>query len=320
MVTARLYRGGELVEEGLDPTKVSDCLEDEKNLVWLDLEDPTEEELAMIQEEFSLHPLAVEDARHRGQRAKIEFYEGFNFLVVYGIGHEDDRIREHEVHAIVAPHYLITLRYRPAFDLGPMLDRIEQNEGLLQEGGGFLLYALLDEVVDRYFNVVDRFEEESEDVEEQVFGAEPPEDVQEQIFRLKKRVITFRRRVAPLRESLEQLRVVPTLVTEPLSAYYRDVADHVMRELELIDIVRDLLTGALEAHLARTGNRLNEVMKAVTSWGAIILVPTLIAGIYGMNFRHMPELHWLWGYPFAVGLMALSAAGLYWMFKRRDWL
>jgi magnesium transporter len=320
MVTARLYRDGELVEEGFDPARVSDCLEDARNLVWLDLEDPSEEELAMIEEEFSLHPLAVEDARHRGQRAKIEFYEGFNFLVVYGIGHEDGRIREHEVHAIVAPHYLITLRYPPAFDLGPMLERIEKQEGLLREGGGFLLYALLDEVVDRYFSVVDRFEEESEDVEGHVFGAEPPEDVQEQIFRLKKRVITFRRRVAPLRESLEQLRVVPALVTPPLSAYYRDVADHVMRELELIDIVRDLLTGALEAHLARVSNRLNEVMKALTSWGAIILVPTLLAGIYGMNFRHIPELNWLWGYPFALGLMGLSAGGLYWMFKRRGWI
>jgi magnesium transporter len=320
MVYARLFRDGELVEEDFDPARVSDCLEDEKNLVWLDLEDPSDEELAMIEEEFSLHPLAIEDAHHKGQRAKLEFYEGFNLLVLYGVGLEDGRVREHEVHTIAGPQYLITLRYPPALGLGPVLERVKRHEDLLREGGGFLLYALLDEVVDRYFSVVDRFEDESENLEGKVFGARPPDDVQEQIFHLKKRLIKFRRRVAPLREALEHLQVVPSLVTQPLTAYYRDVADHVIRVLELIDIIRDLLTGALEAHLARTGNRLNEVMKAVTSWAAIILVPTLIAGVYGMNFRHMPELDWLFGYPFALGLMALSAVGLYAMFKRRGWL
>jgi magnesium transporter len=320
MFHCRLFRDGELVEEGFEPAKVSDHLEDEKNLVWLDLEDPSEEELAMIEEEFSLHPLAIEDARHRDQRPKLEFYEGYNFLVMYGVGVEDGQLREHEVHTFAGTHYLITIRYGPALELGPVLERIERHRDLLREGGGFLLYALLDEVVDGYFDVMDRFEEESEDLEEQVFGEKPPPDVQEGIFRLKKRVIGFRRRVGPLREVLMQLQGLRSLVTPPLEAYYRDVADHVIRALELIDIVRDLLTGTLEAHLARTGNRLNEVMKALTSWGAIILVPTLIAGIYGMNFLHMPELRWRLGYPFALGLMALAAGALYVMFRRRDWL
>jgi magnesium transporter len=320
MSTARLYRDGELVEEGFDPARVSDCLKDEKNLVWLDLEDPTEEELAMIEEEFALHPLAIEDARHRNQRAKLESYEGYDFLVVYGVGAQDGALRESEVHAFVSAHYLITIRYRPVLELGPMMERIERHPDLLREGGGFLLYALLDDLVDDYFNVVDGFEEESEDLEEKVFGEKPPGDVQEGIFRLKKRVIGFRRRVGPLREVLVQLEGDRSLVPPPLAAYYRDVADHVMRALELIDMVRDLLTGALEAHLARTGNRLNEVMKALTSWGAIILVPTLIAGIYGMNFLHMPELKWQFGYPFALGLMALTAGILYVMFRRRGWL
>jgi magnesium transporter len=320
MVFARLYRDGELVEEGFDPARVSDCLKEEKNLVWLDLEDPSEEELAMIEEEFSLHPLAIEDARHRDQRPKLELYEGYSFLVIYGVRVEDGRLRESEVHAFAAARYLITIRYQPALELGPVLERIGRHVDLLREGGGFLLYALIDEAVDGYFDVMDRFEEESEDLEEQVFGEKPPPDVQEGIFRLKKRVIGFRRRVGPLREVFVQLQGLQSLVTAPLAAYYRDVADHVMRALELIDIVRDLLTGALEAHLARTGNRLNEVMKALTSWGAIILVPTLIAGVYGMNFRHMPELNWVFGYPFALGLMIIAAAILYVMFRRRGWL
>jgi magnesium transporter len=275
----------------------------------------------MIEEEFSLHPLAIEDARHRDQRPKLEFYEGYSFLVMYGVDFEDGQLREREVHAFVANNYLITIRYRPALDLAPMLERIERHEDLLLEGGGFLLYALLDDAVDGYFDVVDRFEEESENLEDQVFGEKPSPDVQEGIFRLKKRVIGFRRRVGPLREVLVQLQGLQPVVTPPLAAYYRDVADHVTRALELIDILRDLLTGALEAHLARTGNRLNEVMKALTSWAAIILVPTLIAGIYGMNFeRALPSWDAPAGFWIALGLMVLSGVVLYVMFRRRDWL
>jgi magnesium transporter len=321
VVHCRLFREGKLVEEGFDPGKVSDHLEDETNLVWLDLEDPSEVELALIEEEFSLHPLAIEDARHRDQRPKLDFYEGYSFLVMYGVEVDNGRLREREVHAFAGAHYLITIRYRPALDLDPVVERIERHDDLLREGGGFPLYALLDDVVDGYFDVVDRLEAESEDLEEMVFGENPPADVQERIFRLKKRVIGFRRRVGPLREVLVQLQGVQSLVTAPLAAYYRDVADHVTRALELIDILRDLLTGALEAHLARTGNRLNEVMKALTSWGAIILVPTLIAGIYGMNFeRAVPGWDWAPGFWVALGLMILSAVALYVMFKRRDWL
>ncbi|HEV2907235.1 MAG TPA: magnesium/cobalt transporter CorA, partial [Actinomycetota bacterium] len=229
-------------------------------------------------------------------------------------------LRDQEVHAFVGPNYLVTLRYAPAFDLKPVLRRWERQQELTQEGGGFLLYALLDEVVDGYFNVVERFEDDSESVEEQVFADETRPDTQERIFRLKKQVIEFRRLVMPLREVLDLLQGEPRVVTATLAAYYRDVADHIIRVLEFIDNVRELLTTALEAYLSQVSNRLNTVMKQLTSWAAIILVPTLIAGIYGMNFRHMPELNWLLGYPFALGLMAVSATTLYVVFKRRGWL
>jgi magnesium transporter len=153
-----------------------------------------------------------------------------------------------------------------------------------------------------------------------VFSEDTSEDVQKRIFHLRKRVMTFRRRLSPLRDVLELLQGDSKLVTRPLEAYYRDVTDHIIRTIEFVDNLRDLLTSALEAHLAQVSNRLNEVMKALTSWGAIILVPTLIAGVYGMNFRHMPELNWVFGYPFALGLMVVTAAGLFSMFKRRGWL
>ncbi|HEV8681747.1 MAG TPA: magnesium/cobalt transporter CorA [Actinomycetota bacterium] len=320
MVTTRLYRGGTLVEEGFDPQKVSDFLEDEKNMVWLDLEDPSEQELNMMEEEFSIHPLAIEDARHRDQRPKIERFEALKFLVFYGMAVEEGRVLEGEIQAFVAPRFLITLRFPPAFDLEPTAVRAQENNDLAAEGAGFFLYAVLDAVVDRYFDVVDHFEDESETIEEEVFSEDTSEDVQKRIFHLRKRVMTFRRRLSPLRDVLQLLQGDSELVTRPLEAYYRDVTDHVIRTIEFVDNLRDLLTSALEAHLAQVSNRLNEVMKALTSWAAIILVPTLIAGVYGMNFRHVPELNWLYGYPFALGLMAVTATGLYWMFKRRGWL
>jgi magnesium transporter len=320
VVTCRLYRSGTLAEEGFDPARVSDHLEEPDALVWLDLEDPTEEELSLIEEEFSLHPLAVEDARHRGQRPKVEVYEKYFFLVTHSVRLEAGELLDQEVHAFVGPSYLVTLRYAPAFDLKPVLRRWERQQELTKEGGGFLLYALLDEVVDGYFSVVERFEDESESVEEEVFAQETHPDTQERIFRLKKQIIEFRRLVMPLREVLDLLQGEPRVVTATLAAYYRDVADHIIRVLEFIDNVRELLTTALEAYLSQVSNRLNTVMKQLTSWAAIILVPTLIAGIYGMNFRHMPELNWLLGYPFALGLMAVSATTLYVVFKRRGWL
>jgi magnesium transporter len=320
VVTTRVYRRGALEEEGLDPARVSELLEERGTVVWLDVEDPSEEELALIEEEFSIHPLAIEDARHRDQRPKIERYEGYEFLVLHGMRVVDGDIQEGEIHAFVTPRFLITLRFPPAFDLKAVAARADRNPDLVKQGGGFLLYGVLDEVVDRYFDVIERLEDESAALEEEVFGEDHADDVQERIFRLRKRVMVFRRRLSPLRDVLQILQSQTQLVTRPLEAYYRDVADHVIRSVEFADNLRELLSSALEAHLAQVSNRLNEVMKALTSWAAIILVPTLIAGIYGMNFVRMPELKWQYGYPVALGLMATSAGILYAMFKRRGWI
>jgi magnesium transporter len=320
VITCRLYRDGKLVEDGFDPARISDLLPDPANLVWLDVADPSEDELALIEEEFAIHPLAMEDTRHQGQRPKIEGYEDYFFLVFHGFGFSDGELETSEMHAFVGSSFLVTVRFPPVYDLEPVLRWWKRHESLAREGGGFLLYALLDHVVDGYFNVVDRFEDRSEEIEDLVFLEDEKLNVQEDIFGLKKQAMEFRRLAAPLREVLNQLQGEPRIVTESLRPYYRDVADHLIRTAEFVDNVRELLTTALEAHLSQVSNRLNMVMKQLTSWASIILVPTLIAGIYGMNFRHMPELSWMWGYPFALGVMLLSAGGLYYAFKRRGWL
>jgi magnesium transporter len=280
-LTCYLYRNGTITEERVDPARISDLLDEEGALLWVDAEDPTETEMKTLAEEFSLHPLAVEDTLHRDQRPKVEIYKDYFFLVLHSLSVEGEEIRDSEIHAFVRPGYLVTLRFAPAFDIAPVRSRWEQDPELTNEGSGYLLYVLLDEVVDDYFTVIERFEDISEDIEEAVFADEPEADLQEEIFRLKKQVLQFRRRVMPLREVLDLLQEGMGLVTERLRPYYRDVADHTIRVLEFTDNVRELLTTALEAHLSQISNRLNQVMKSVTSWGAIILVPTLIAGVYG---------------------------------------
>ncbi len=321
MITCRLYRDGILKEKEFDPTRASDLIQETGTRVWLDLEEPTDDELAMIQEEFGLHPLAIEDTRNRNQRPKVDVYEGYFFVVVHGLTLDaNDELVDSEVHAFAGHRYLITLRYAPAFDLSEVLKRWDRQPELTGEGGGFLLYVLLDEVVDDYFSLIERYEDLSEDIEDRVFADEPDPGVQEAIFRLKRRVVVLRRLVIPLREVLDLVQEQPGFVTQKLAPYYRDVADHVIRTLEFADNIRDLLTSALEAQLSQVSNRLNQVMKRLTSWAAIILVPTLVAGIYGMNFDNMPELHWHFGYAWALGLMAISMVVLYRMFKRRDWL
>ncbi len=320
VITCRHYAEGVLKEEAFDPARVSDLIQEAGARVWLDLADPTEEELTLIQEEFGLHELAMEDTRVRGQRPKVEVYDGYFFLAMHALSLDaEDELIDSEVHAFAGHRFLITLRYDPVFDISEVLRRWDRQTELTYEGGGFLLYALIDEVVDDYFNVIERYEDVGEDLEDEVFKEDVATDIQERIFKLKRRVVVFRRLVMPLREVLDLMQEQPGFVTDPLRPYYRDVADHVIRTLEFADNLRDLATSALEAQISQVSNRLNIVMKRLTAWASIILVPTLIAGIYGMNFLNMPELKWRYGYYAALGLMGLTMLLLYRMFKKRDY-
>jgi magnesium transporter len=174
--------------------------------------------------------------------------------------------------------------------------------------------------VDGYFDLIERFEDHGDEIEDRVFADDPDPDIQEDTFQLKRKVVRFRRLVMPLREVIDMVQEMPEFVTPKLRPYFRDVMDHVIRITEFLDNVRDLLTSALEAQLSQASNRMNQVMKSLTSWGAIILVPTLIAGIYGMNFANMPELSWTIGYPLSLGLMVAAGITLYIAFRRKGWL
>jgi magnesium transporter len=320
-ITTRLYCEGRLDQTGFDPDLIDRHLAHPTSMVWLDVEDPTPEDMDLLRREFGFHELALEDSLHPHQRAKIEQYDAYFFVIAYGISISEGDLAEHEMAIFVGRNYLVTVRKPPAYDLTGVMARWDVESKLAAEGGGYLLYILLDEIVDHYFEAIDVYADRSEEIEDLVFGSTGDTSTQNEIFRLKKDLLKFRREMAPLRDVLDVLqRRTVDVVTIALEPYYRDVYDHVLRATDYVDNIRDLLSSALEANLSVISNRLNEVMKQLTSWAAIILVPTLIAGIYGMNFIHMPELRWRYGYPYALSLMAVSGFLLYRMFKKRDWL
>ena len=326
MITCRIYRDGVLEEEKpFEPAAVEAALST-GGYAWLDAVEPTDDELRTIQDRFQLHPLSVEDSSRWGQRSKVELYPDYVFLVAHGLRLDDDhRLIDSEVHLFARQDsHLITVRRKPLFDLPSVVQRAKRDHGMPHEGIGFLLYLLLDEIVDGYLDAIDRLEDLGDDIEERASREDSDraasDDLAADIFRLRQLVVRFRRLAVPMREVVDLLMEAPGIVTDVLAPYYRDVLDHVIRVTELSDNVRDLLTSARELQLAQISNRLNVVMKQLTAWAAIILIPTLVAGIYGMNFEHMPELSWRLGYPMALGTMAGAAFLLYLVFKKQDWL
>jgi magnesium transporter len=328
VITCRVVHDGTLKDETPFDARTLHEARDGGQRVWIDVVDPTDDELTELQAELGLHELAIEDSRKWGQRAKVDFYPQHLFLVAHGIDlDEQSEIVDREVHLFAGGGFFVaTIRREPRFDFTKVAARLQSAPDLSQEGIGFLLYLMLDEIVDGYLDVIDRFEDLSDDIEDAVAVEEDGAEGQatrllaQRIFRLRQQVVRFRRLTSPMREAVDLLLETATIVTPALVPYFRDVLDHVIRTMELNDNVRDLLTSARELQLAQVSNRLNVVMKRLTAWAAIILIPTLVAGIYGMNFRHMPELDWAFGYPFALGVMAVLAFVLYRSFRKRDWL
>jgi magnesium transporter len=328
VITCRVYSDATLkVEMPFDARTIEEARQGDQH-VWIDVVDPTDDELGELQARLGLHELAIEDSRNWGQRAKVDFYTQHLFLVAHGIAlDENNEIVDREVHLFAGGGFFVaTIRREPRFDFTKVAARLESGPDLAKEGIGFLLYLMLDEIVDGYLDVIELFEDLSDDIEDAVAVEEDGAQgevtrlLAQRIFRLRQQVVRFRRLASPMREVLDLLLETPTIVTPPLVPYFRDVMDHVIRTMELTDNVRDLLTSARELQLAQVSNRTNVVMKQLTAWAAIILVPTLVAGIYGMNFRHMPELDWVYGYPLAIGTMLVAAYLLYRSFRKREWL
>jgi len=323
IVSCVAYLEGSRVRE-VPLEETSEVLKQPQGFVWIGLFEPDEALLRKVQEEFGLHDLAIEDALRAHQRPKLEEY-GESLFVVLRTAQGDPGSHEialGETHVFVGPRYVVTIRHGASLSYAEVRKRCEASPQYLRQGPGFVLYAIMDFIVDQYFPIVDELEDELSELEDQIFAPSGHgRDIAQGIYQMKGRMLHLKRAVMPLIEICNRLvRFDRTLIPPETRLYFRDVYDHVMRINESIDNMRELLTSALETNLALVSVRQNEVMKRLAAGAAMITVPTLIAGIYGMNFEVMPEIHWMFGYPFAIGLMVVSCAVLYWQFRRARWL
>ena len=319
----RAYRAGKLVAKDFPIPDISDHLKVEGTVVWLDLRDPDPKDLARAAEEFGLHALAVEDALEAHQRPKIDVYASHSFLNAYAVklDPETGELTSHEVAAFVTPRALITVRKDDDFDISGIEAQWDANPGLAKHGVGFLLYGLLDHVVDEHFAAVQELDEDIEELEDLLFGDRPHTNaVERRSFELRKSLVLLRRVVLPMREVLNTLmRRDLGVVDEEMMPYFQDVYDHVLRAHEWTESLRDLVATIRETHLTIQGNRLNLIMKKVTSWAAIIAVPTAITGYYGQNLPY-PGFGQEWGFAISSGAIAVLSLMLYILFRRKDWI
>jgi magnesium transporter len=314
------------------------CSDTGNSFCWIGLLRPSTEEIKAVAEEFGLHDLAVEDTIKAHQRPKLERYGDVQFVVLRPARYVDavEIVEIGEVHLFLGPDFVITVRHAEEPDLKAVRHRLEQEPDLLANGPYAVLYAIMDRIVDDYAPVLDGLQDDIDEIEVQVFNGEP--GVSKRIYTLSREVIEFQRAVEPLQEIFvelrERLKERAGAADLELRRALRDVADHATRVMERVEGYRQLLTNILTVNAALVAQRQNEEMtrlteasfdqneqvKRISSWAAILFAPTLIASVYGMNFDHMPELHWALGYPFALGLMLLLGVVLYSIFKRSGWL
>ena len=319
----RLYRQGMLEAKDFPATQISDYLQQPDTVVWLDLCEPDQEDLAVVSQEFGLHPLAVEDAIQEHERPKLDRYQDHAFLTAYAVSLDrtTGRLHKSELAAFITPRALITVRKDPTFDIQGVMERWDGSADLAGHGVGFLLWGLLDFIVDGHFATVQQLDEALEGLEDLLFDERPHSaEVQRRSFEVRKSLVVLRRLVLPMREVVNTLlRRDLGLVDAAMGPYFQDVYDHVLRATEWTESLRDLVSTILETNLTIQGNRQNTIMKKVTSWAAIIAVPTAVTGYYGMNVPY-PGFGKPSGVLTSTVLIVILSGGLYLLFKRLDWL
>lgn len=300
---------------------ISEVLKEDGRFVWIGVREPDEALLRKLQEEFELHELAVEDALRAHQRPKLEEYGESFFVVLRTAWLHADKIAFGETHIFVGPRYLVSVRHGASGSYAEVRARCESTPHLLRKGPGFVLYAIMDFIVDRYFPIIEALEDQLGDLEEEIFGARFNRQSTARIYALKRDLMGLKRAASPLIDVCNRLvRFDVGIIPDDVRVYFRDVYDHVVRINETIDHMRELLTTALEANLSLISVGQNEVMKKLAAYAAMLAVPTMIAGIYGMNFEYMPELEWRYGYPVLIGVILAICGFLYTRFKRTGWL
>jgi magnesium transporter len=309
-----------------DLSRIPQLLGDPRTVFWLDIEQPEAEDIDFLQNVMSFHPLAIEDATHRQHRPKIDSYEKYYFFIFYAIAlgryaHEqaEEELRVRQVSVFAGQNYLITIHRRYIPEVAETMRRWQANRDVIGVSAGAIAYALLDALVDNYFPVVDELADRVEDLEEQIFENYREEAIA-QIFSVKKDLLNLRRVISPSRDVLNiMLRQETVIFDTKTILYLTDVYDHIVRVTDSLDTYRDLLSSALDGYLSMASNRMNQTMRVLTSSSIILMTMALVAGIYGMNFEHMPELKWSLGYVWAILLMGGLGLGMAFFFKRKGW-
>ncbi len=320
MIKVRVYREGEELTT-VPVADLSEVRQEPGVLIWVDVVSPSKDELDAMGEEFELHPLVLETCGTPNRRPKVEQFKDYVMLVCYTVERAtaEPPAELLEVDLVSGRNFLISFHHGRPVDAEAVAARIRAHPELADQGGGFLLYVVLDELVDAFFPALDAIGARVEDLEEAVF--EGRGQVQSDLFRLRRDMVAVRRVASPMRDAmLVLLRRDLGLFGEETRRYLQDIYDHLIRVVESVEDYQDLASGALDANLSVVSNRVAEVARTLGAYAAIFAVLTVIAGIYGMNFTHMPELRWRYGYPGALGLMVLSGAGLWLFFKRKKWL
>ena len=320
LVNCVVYQEGRKLAD-IDKREISNYLARPDCFVWVALKDAADAELEEMREEFGLHELAVEDARHGHQRPKIEEYGDSLFVVLNTIEMNGDDLRIGEIDIFVGRNYVLSVRQHTEQGFLGVRARTEREPELLRNGSGYVLYALIDAVVDRYFPVLDAVETELEAIEHQLFSAKDPRSNIESLYYVKQKLTTLKHATGPMLEYTGKLfgGRVPQVCTG-LGEYFRDVYDHLVRLNQSIDTSRDTVQTAIQVNLALVQISDNEVTKRLAAYAALVAIPTMIVGIYGMNFKHMPELDWEWGYPMVLAVMGAIDGYLFTRFRKAGWL
>ncbi len=308
--------------ENCNAADISELRAEDQNIIWADVSDPTSQDFEELAEEFGFHHLSIEDCQNAHQRPKVEEYSGYYFIVLYEaeLAGSNDRLELRELNIFLGKNYLVTVHSRPirAIETAKRLwhewtDRAEQ-------GSGLVAYLLIDAIVDDYLPLLDIISERMDDLEDSIFGEFRAEAIQE-IFSIKKKLLYLRRSITPLRDVFNtMLRREQPIFPRETHVYFQDVFDHLIRVADTIDTLRDMLSSTMDAYLSVSANRMNQVMKRLTSISTILMSVTLIAGIYGMNFIFMPELRWRFGYVFALLSMVIVGLALYVYLKKVKWI
>ncbi|WP_406167548.1 magnesium/cobalt transporter CorA [Streptomyces sp. NBC_00996] len=330
VVNCVAYQDGARVPGGRDLVHTVERIrKSDEGFVWLGLHEPTDREFAGIAELFDLHPLAVEDAVEAHQRPKLERYGETLFAVfktVCYVEHKEltansEVVNTGEIMVFVGPDFVITVRHGRHGSLGPLREELEADSQQLSKGPAAVLHAIADHVVDEYVHVTDSIQADIDQVEADVFAENGARTDAGRIYQLKRELLELKRAVVPLARPVQELSTRPIRVVDPeIQAYFRDVSDHLLRVTEQIAAFDELLNSILQAHLAQVTVAQNEDMRKITAWAAVIAVPTMVCGVYGMNFDNMPELHWRFGYPLVIGVISVACLVLYRGFRRNGWL